>query len=50
MATFKYPYAIKVNGMVIPPNTPVELKEEATADTVADVEKTAEKRAAKKKE
>lgn len=32
MATFKYPYTVKANGKIIPPNTEVEIED--THDTV----------------
>ncbi|MFQ7292527.1 MAG: hypothetical protein ACLRQ0_09865 [Monoglobales bacterium] len=51
MATFKYSHAVKANGKIIPPNTPVEVEEEKseTAETTTETTKTMVKRRTTKK-
>lgn len=50
MATFTYNHAVKINGKVIPANTPVEVQDESTAMEETTVESPTRSRAAKKKE
>ena len=51
MATFKYSYAVKANGKIVPPNTPVEVEDEKseTAETTTETTKTTVKRRTTKK-
>lgn len=45
MATFKYPYTVKANGKIVPPNTEVEIDSETTKAVI----NTPQKRTTKKK-
>lgn len=49
MATFKYSHAVKANGKIIPPNTPVEVEEETSETAEMTTEPTAKRRTTKKK-
>lgn len=48
MATFKYPYTVKANGKIIPPNTEVSIDDTAKAENVADEKAPVKKRTARK--
>lgn len=49
MATFKYPYTVKANGKIIPPNTEVLIDDAADAENINAEKAPEKKRTARKK-
>lgn len=47
MATKTFPYAVIINGNIIPANTPIEVKKETTEEKAVETPKKAKKGGAK---
>ena len=53
MATFRYNHAVKINGKIVPPDTPVDIENEPSGTEKAEAETvktTVKRRTVKKKE
>lgn len=53
MSTFRYNHTVKINGKIVPPNTPVDVENEPSGteeNTAETVKTTTKRRTVKKKE